>query len=143
MADNGYLHLALKGDLRDLISRKHAEGQTVTIKPSTTLAQAYRQMKLYDISQLPVLDGDAIVGLLDEEDLLTHVSGQNGAFDGIAADIMTRDLKVVDASESLDDVLGVLTRGMVAPIIHEGRFQGLVTKIDVLNHLRLAARSTK
>jgi cystathionine beta-synthase len=141
MADNGYLRLALKGDLRDLISRKHAEGQTVTIKPSTTLGQAYRQMKLYDISQLPVLDGDAIVGLLDEEDLLTHVSGQNGAFDGIAADIMTRDLKVVDASASLDDVLGVLTRGMVAPIIHEGRFQGLVTKIDVLNHLRLAGRA--
>ena len=137
MADNGFLDLPLKGDLRDLISRKHAEGHTVSIKPSTTLAQAYRQMKLYDISQLPVLDGDAIVGLLDEEDLLLHVYQNGGSFVGNAEDIMTRDLKTVEASETMDNLLAILTRGMVAPIIHKGQFQGLVTKIDVLNHLRL------
>jgi hypothetical protein len=26
---------------------------------------------------------------------------------------------------------------MVVPVLHEGRFQGLITKIDVLNHMRL------
>ena len=141
MADNGFVDLPLKGDLRDLISRKHAEGHTISIKPSTPLAQAYRQMKLFDISQLPVLEGDAIVGLLDEEDLLLHVYQQGGAFDGEAGDIMTGNLKVVEASESMDNLLAILTRGMVAPIIHKGRFQGLVTKIDVLNHLRLTGNS--
>ncbi len=138
MADNGFITLPVKGDLRDLISRKHAEGHTVTIKPSTPLGEAYRQMKLFDISQLPVLEDDRIVGLLDEEDLLLYVYERKGKFEGETRDIMTTDLRLVDASESMDRLLGILTRGMVAPIIHDGRFQGLVTKIDVLNHLRLA-----
>jgi cystathionine beta-synthase len=93
-------------------------------------------MKLYDISQLPVLDGDTLVGLLDEEDLLVHVY-RTGNFEGTVADVMTRDVTVVDAGRDLTEVLAILERGMVAPVVRNGRFQGLITKIDVLNHLRL------
>ncbi len=138
MVDNGFMESPMTGDLRDLVSRKHAERQTVTIKPSTTLEQAYRAMKLYDISQIPVLDGDNLVGLLDEEDLLLHVYDTDG-FKGDASDIMTTDLRTVSADEDLARVLLLLTRGMVVPVIHNGKFQGLITKIDVLNHMRLAA----
>jgi cystathionine beta-synthase len=136
MIDNGYLETPHRGDLTDLIARKHAERQTVTVKPTTTLAQAYRQMKLYDISQLPVLDGDTLLGLLDEEDLLVHVY-RTGGFESSVADVMTRDVRVVDAGQELTSVLAILERGMVAPVVKDGRFQGLITKIDVLNHLRL------
>jgi cystathionine beta-synthase len=93
-------------------------------------------MKLYDISQLPVLEDDKLVGLLDEEDLLVHVH-RTGRFEGTAADVMTGDLMVVDAGQDLKEVLEILERGMVAPVVKDGRFQGLITKIDVLNHLRL------
>ncbi|HUF46095.1 MAG TPA: pyridoxal-phosphate dependent enzyme [Aestuariivirgaceae bacterium] len=141
MIDNGYLETPHRGDLTDLIARKHAERQTVTIKPTTTLAQAYRQMKLYDISQLPVLDDDTLVGLLDEEDLLVHVH-RTGGFAGTAADVMSRDVRVLDAGQDLTEVLAILERGMVAPVVKAGRFQGLITKIDVLNHLRLHPEKT-
>jgi cystathionine beta-synthase len=140
MIDNGYLETPHRGDLTDLIARKHAESQTVTVKPSTSLAQAYRQMKLYDISQLPVLEGDRLVGLLDEEDLLVHVY-RSGSFEGRADDVMTRDVRVVEAGQDLTRVLEILERGMVAPVVRDGRFQGLITKIDVLNHLRLHPES--
>jgi cystathionine beta-synthase len=136
MIDNGYLETPHRGDLTDLIARKHAERQTVTVKPSTTLAQAYRQMKLYDISQLPVLDRDLLVGLLDEEDLLVQVH-RTGGFEGTVAEVMSRDLRLLDAGQDLTEVLAILERGMVAPVVKNGRFQGLITKIDVLNHLRL------
>ncbi|MGI9481795.1 MAG: pyridoxal-phosphate dependent enzyme [Hyphomicrobiales bacterium] len=138
MIDNGFLEPPMKGDLRDLITRKHAEHQTITIKPSTPLDQAYRSMKLYDISQLPVLEDDMLVGLLDEEDLLRHAY-ECGCFEGVAGDIMATGLKTVDAGASLDEVLEILTHGMVVPVIHKDRFEGLITKIDVLNHLRLTA----
>jgi cystathionine beta-synthase len=136
MIDNGYLETPHRGDLTDLITRKHGERQTITVKPATPLGQAYKQMKLYDISQLPVLDGDSLVGLLDEEDLLVHVY-RSGNFEGTVADVMTRDVTVVDAGRNLTEVLAILERGMVAPVVRNGRFQGLITKIDVLNHLRL------
>ena len=38
---------------------------------------------------------------------------------------------------SLERVLLILSRGMVVPVLHKERFQGLITKIDVLNHMRL------
>ena len=76
-------------------------------------------------------------GILDEEDLLMRVYDNNGTFDGTVGDVMTRDLRTVEADESLERVLLILSRGMVVPVLHQGRFQGLITKIDVLNHMRL------
>lgn len=139
MLDNGFIKPSQRGDLRDLIVRKHGEHQTVTIKPSTPLEQAYRQMKMYDISQLPVMDEDhRLTGILDEEDLLLHVY-QCGCFEGVAGDIMARDLRTARPDDSLDKVLLLLTKGMVVPVVSETGFHGLITKIDVLNHLRLHA----
>lgn len=137
MVDNGFTRSPLTGDLRDLVSRKHDERQTVTVNPHTSLEQAYKNMKLHSISQIPVMDDRELVGILDEEDLLMHVY-RAGGFVGTAEDIMARDLTVVDADESMEMVLAVLGRGMVVPVVHDGQFQGLITKIDVLNHLRLA-----
>ena len=139
MLDNGFIKPSQRGDLRDLIARKHGERQTVTVKPSTSLEQAYRQMKLYDISQLPVLDeAQKLVGILDEEDLLLHVY-QCSCFDGVTSDIMAKDLRTVGPDDTLDRVLLLLTKGMVVPVVSENGFHGLITKIDVLNHLRLHA----
>jgi cystathionine beta-synthase len=137
MLDNGFIKPSQRGDLRDLVARKHGERQTVTVKPSTPLEQAYRQMKLYDISQLPVLDDDQqLVGILDEEDLLLQVY-QAGNFNGDTGDIMARDLRTVGPDDTLDRVLLLLTKGMVVPVVSDKGFHGLITKIDVLNHLRL------
>ncbi len=137
MIDNGFIAPPERGDLRDLIARKHGEHQTVTVKPDTGIEQAYRQMKLYDISQLPVLDDtQKLVGILDEEDLLLHVY-QCGCFTGVAGDIMARDLRTVSPNASLDRVLLLLTKGMVVPVVSDKGFHGIITKIDVLNHMRL------
>lgn len=136
MADNDFLELDMKGDLRDLILRKHAEGNSIVTGPGAALKRIYGQMKLYDVSQVPVLDGDTLLGLVDEEDILMRVYERKN-FDGTASDVMTTDLVTVEASEDLTRLLDLFTRGMVALIMHRGRFQGLVTKIDVLNHLRL------
>ena len=137
MIDNGFMETPHRGDLRDLIARKHAERQAVTTPPGIGLEQAYRQMKLYDISQLPVIEDDRLVGILDEEDILMKVYDNGGVFEGTVEEVMTRDVRTVETNESLERVLLILSRGMVVPVLHDGRFQGLITKIDVLNHMRL------
>jgi cystathionine beta-synthase len=137
MIDNGFLETPHSGDLRDLVARKHAERQAVTIRPSMPLEQAYKQMKQYDISQVPVVENDTLLGILDEEDLLMQVYDHGGEFRGAVEDVMTTDVRAVASDESLERVLLILSRGMVVPVLHEGRFQGLITKIDVLNHMRL------
>ena len=138
MQDNGFTAPQKTGDLRDLLARSHEEKQVVTIPPQTTLAAAYRQMKLYDISQLPVLDTDGtLVGLLDEEDLLARVYANGWSFDGEVSDIMACELKTVSPDASNDDVMALLADGMVVPVVSDAGFHGIITKIDMLNHMRL------
>src|SRR5690606_13783062 len=81
MIDQGFIEPPQRGDLRDLVGRKHEDRATVTVSPDDTLLIAHGRMKLYDVSQLPVMDAEGkVVGLIDESDLLLHVIEDEGRF---------------------------------------------------------------
>ncbi len=73
MLDQGFLKRETHGDLRDLIARRHKEHAVATVGADETVLAAYQRMKLYDVSQLPVLKDGKIVGIVDEEDILLEV----------------------------------------------------------------------
>ena len=56
MLDNGFLERQPHGDLRDLILRPYSQRDTVVVGPNDLLVTAYQRMKLYDVSQLPVME---------------------------------------------------------------------------------------
>ena len=138
MYDQGFLTRAPKGDLTDLISRRHSERATVTVKPDDTLMQAYGKMKLYDISQLPVLDESGKVeGLLDEEDLLFAVVRNRDKFQDPVKSAMTYRVETVEAIHPMEDLLPIFAKGHVAIVLKVQKFEGLITRTDLLNYLRL------
>ncbi len=138
MYDQGFLKRPPKGDLTDLISRRHSERATVTVKPDDTLMQAYGKMKLYDISQLPVLDEDGVVsGLLDEEDLLFAVVRNRDKFQDPVKSAMTYRVETVQASQDMQSLLPIFAKGHVAVVLKDNQFEGLITRTDLLNYLRL------
>lgn len=138
MYDQGFLTRPPKGDLTDLISRRHAEHATITVKPDDTLMQAYGKMKLYDISQLPVLDeNDHVTGLLDEEDILFSVVRDRDKFQEPVKSAMTYRVETLEASEPMEELLPVFAKGHVAVVVKDGEFEGLITRTDLLNYLRL------
>jgi len=137
MIDQGFIAREQRGDLRDLITRRHEEQSTVTVAPDDTLLIAYGRMKLYDISQLPVLDAkDRVVGILDESDVLLRVFRDEERFRDPVSDAMTSKLETIDAAAPLEDLLPIFRQDRVAIVMENGRFQGLITQIDLLNHLR-------
>jgi cystathionine beta-synthase len=137
MIDHGFIRRERHGDLRDLISRRHEDRAVVTVSPDEKLMVAYARMKLYDVSQLPVLDeSGAVVGVLDEWDLLTAVQGSPERFRDPVGSAMTRRVETVDINAPLSALTECFNKGHVAIVVHGGRFYGLITRIDVLNHLR-------
>jgi cystathionine beta-synthase len=136
MLDQGFLARDRKGDLRDLIARRHADRATVTVAPTDSLLIAYQRMKLYEISQLPVLEGSKVVGIIDESDLLLAVYGRPERFREPVASAMNSRLEVIEASRPLADLLPIFTKDHVALVVERGDFLGLITRIDLLNHLR-------
>ncbi|HEX3775789.1 MAG TPA: cystathionine beta-synthase [Polyangiaceae bacterium] len=136
MRDQGFLPSNAYGDLRDLISRRAETGAVVSVAPSDTLLIAYSRMRLYDISQLPVLKDGEIVGLIDESDLLLGVERDTAAFRRPVSEFMSTKLVTVDAHASLESLFPLFDQGLV-PIVRESEhFSGLITRVDVLNHLR-------
>jgi len=139
----GFTERDLHGDLRDLITKRYSEGGVVTIGPDDTLLTAYNRMRSSDISQLPVVDHGKLVGILDESDILTAVEGveahRAAKFKSPVKDAMTRQVKTLQASQPIDSLLRVFDRDEVAVVLDGEEFMGLITRVDLINHLRLAA----
>lgn len=136
MLDNGFIEREQFGDLRDLILRPYAQRDTVVIGPDDLLTTAYQRMKLYDVSQLPVMDGERIVGIIDESDLLLHVFGDEKRFLDPVSTAMVSRLHVLDVKSPIEALLPIFERGHVAIVTDGDRFFGLITRIDLLNFLR-------
>lgn len=136
MLDNGFLERQPTGDLRDLIMRPYAQRDTVVIGPGDLLVTAYQRMKLYEISQLPVMDGDTLVGILDESDVLMHVYGNEDRFRDEVRTAMVTKLEKLPVTAPVESLMPLFERGHVAIVMDGERFCGLITRIDLLNYLR-------
>src|SRR5436305_13154960 len=74
MAEQGFIHRPLHGDLSDLISHRYEAGEVVTTGPGDTLLTAFKRMRQADVSQLPVVnDAGRVTGIIDESDILVKV----------------------------------------------------------------------
>jgi cystathionine beta-synthase len=125
------------GDLRDIISRRFENHATVFVSPGNTLQTAYARMKTYDISQLPVVVENKIVGIIDESDFLIGLYSNDLSLNDPIEKIMTKELKVLLPNEPIQSLVDILNQGLVAIIEDEnGVFQGLITKIDLINYLK-------
>ncbi len=136
MLDQGFSERAELGDLRDLIARRHTERAAITVNATETVMAAYRRMKLYDVSQIPVMQDGRIVGIVDEEDILVEVLENPAHFGEPVTRAMTSHLVTVPADASVAQLMEIFKRGMVAIVMHGNEFQGLITRIDLLNWLR-------
>jgi cystathionine beta-synthase len=132
MRDQGLLTGEHYGDLRDYITQK----VPIKVEPTDTLLIAYTRMRAHGVSQLPVLEGDRIIGLLDEWDLLQAVTPNREQFSRQVQDFMTTNLETLPPSADPSELLALFERERVPIIVDNGRFLGLITKIDYLNYLR-------
>src|SRR5437879_1820193 len=139
MLDQGFIQRERFGDLRDLIARRHREHAVATVNADETVLNAYQRMKLYDVSQLPVLKDGRIVGIIDEEDILLGVYDNPGHFRQPVTEAMASHLVTVPPDATLEQLMDIFKRGMVAIVVDRGEFLGLITRIDLLNWLRRRA----
>ena len=136
MLDNGFIAHERHGDLRDLLLRPFAQRDTVVVGPNELLVTAYTRMKLYDVSQLPVVDGEKLIGIVDESDVLMHVHTDETRFNDKVSTAMIGELHKLQMTETIEALLPVFERGHVAIVMDGEHFLGLITRIDLLNYLR-------
>ena len=136
MLDQGFLKRETYGDLRDLISRRHQERAVATVGADETVLAAHQRMKLYDVSQLPVLQNGRVVGIVDEQDILMEVIDNPAHFREPVTAAMESHIVTVAPDAAVEQLMDIFKRGMVAIVVDGEEFLGLITRIDVLNWLR-------
>jgi cystathionine beta-synthase len=136
MIDQGYLERPATGTLRELISRRYEEGAVITVAPDDTLLTAFQRMRMADVSQVPVLEKGHCVGVLDESDLLVAIHGDPARFNSPVHGAMTSRLETVPPDARIGAVYNILDRGLVALVTDGDSFLGLITRSDLLSHLR-------
>jgi cystathionine beta-synthase len=136
MFDQGLLKRTSFGDLRDIIGRRFDDGSVISVSPDDTLLTAFNRMRSAEISQMPVMQGEHLAGILDESDVLMKVLADEKHFHTLVGETMTQHVETLAPDASIDSLRNVLNRGLVAVIADRDRFYGLITRFDLLNHLR-------
>ena len=139
LADQGLLERDNHGDLRDLIARPMDSGDMVTVTSDDNLITTYKRMRMFDVSQLPVVDSGHIVGLIDESDILLGLYEDRDSFQMKVGEVMVSNLETVSPGESIDRVVELFKQDKVAIVAEGDTFYGLITQIDLINHLRQTA----
>jgi cystathionine beta-synthase len=139
LEDQGFITREQFGDLRDLIGRLHGERATITVGPTDVLTTAHNRLRNAGFSQLPVMDEDELVGVVTEDAIIRHVFGKPELMNAPVADAMQTAFIQLEKSESVNNLVAMLHVQPYAAIMDGNSFMGLITRSDVLNHLRKQA----
>jgi len=136
MEDQGFLTRPTHGDLRDLIGRLHGERATVTVGPDDVLTTAHNRLRNAGFSQLPVMAGEQLIGIVSEDDIMRFAFGRPDRFNRPVREAMHERYIRVEPGLPLDNLVAMLDVQPYAAVIDDGTFLGLITRADVLNYLR-------
>ncbi len=135
MRQNGFLgHAFGTGSVADVLAAKGG-AEIVSVPRGAGLREVVELMRRHDVSQLPVTDGDAFVGVVSEASLLGGLLQGGQGEDSIAGFVREDAIETVDAALPIDDLANVLAAGRIGVVTDGSRALGLLTSIDLLDYL--------
>jgi cystathionine beta-synthase len=133
MRENGFLEDSPGiGTVRDMLQGKRAP---VMARPQAKLREVIDQMKQLSISQLPVVDGGKMCGIVAEVDLLRALVSGGKTLDSPIAEVVEDDYATVTPNTKIELLQGVLADAKVAIVEDDDKVVGIVTKIDLIDFL--------
>ena len=121
-----------------LIGRLPAR-EVITASGDQTLAEAIECMKEAGISQLPVVEGGRLVGIVTESDLLRRIVDGRAQLTAKVAEMMFRNVETVHENEPARSLLEMFSRETVGVVVNDDHHPvGILTKMDLVDHLTSA-----
>lgn len=114
--------------------------EVVTVAPDLTLGEAVRLLSERRIGAVVVIDGQSVIGIISERDVVRAVGEMAGAaLSEPVSRYMTRDLVTCTSKSSIDSLMVLMTERKFRhiPVVEEGRLGGIVSIGDIVKH-RLA-----
>jgi CBS domain-containing protein len=111
--------------------------EVATIASSATVLEATQQMNARRIGAVVVVEGDQLVGIFSERDVLTRVvaAGRDPATTRVA-EVMTREVLTCTPDITLEECRKIFTERRIRhlPVVEGGKLVGIITTGDILAH---------
>jgi CBS domain-containing protein len=105
-----------------------------TAPSSLSLTDAAMLMKQEDVGSLPVVDGERLIGMLTDRDIVVRGIADGSDPHAIkAGDIASRDIVTVRPDDDLDEAVRLMAQHQVRrlPVVDDGHLVGVVAQADV------------
>jgi len=136
MRENGFLEEEKSlGTVRELLGGK-GNPPVVTASAEEKVREVIDKMKKHGISQLPVVEGGKLRGLVHEVDLLRHLVQGSGTLDSAVSGLVESDYGTVTMATKVELLQGVLSEAALAIVLdNKEMVTGVITKIDLIEFL--------
>jgi cystathionine beta-synthase len=136
MHENGFSERRWETSSMGDLLRGMSRGRIYTPTSSETIADAVMTMKEHGVSQLPVLEGEKLVGVVTESDLLSKMVEGRATLSGAVAEVMFRNVETVHVNDDARSLTDLFSRDLVALIVDDDvHLVGILTKMDLVDHL--------
>jgi cystathionine beta-synthase len=134
MREGGFLDAdASLGTVRELVAQRAQS--LITARSDDTLRAVVGKMKAHGVSQLPVVDGMQLRGIVSEVEVLRNLVSGEAHLDATIERILDSDYATVTPDTRIDLLKAVLSEAKVALVTDGPRLLGIVSKIDVIDYL--------
>ena len=107
----------------------------LTIAAANSLGDAVAILAKRRVGALVVVeDGDRIVGIVSERDIVRAIAGGAAALDQPVSSVMTKNVMTCSDGETIDSVMSRMTKGRFRhlPVAENGRLTGIISIGDVV-----------
>ncbi len=108
----------------------------VHVTPDSGVSDAIQLMEEYNISQIPVLDGNKALGHINEGRLTKRILEDQSLLSSPVSEVMEPTLPELDAGAGMEEAMRILTREATAILIkRHDVFAGVITRHDVISYM--------
>jgi cystathionine beta-synthase len=133
MKDHGFLESRDFATAKDIIQTKNGSDRLLTIDKNMKINDAVRMLNKEGISQIPVTDGEQIVGSLTDSKVLNHLIDTPEIKDHLVSEIMDPPFKFVGMDNTLDVLSSLIDRENKALLVRDDKNKvHIITQADLL-----------
>lgn len=124
--------------LRDVLAAKRSRSTVpplVHVESTGTVQDALSLMQSHGVSDMPVIDGDELVGTVRENKLMAIVIENRQAISRTVLGLMEAPAPIVDAHDDISKGIALLRTVPMVVVSEFGRLSGVITRHDVLEYL--------
>jgi CBS domain-containing protein len=105
----------------------------LTVAPETRISDAANQMVARGVGAVLVMEGDRLMGILTERDVLKAVAAGLRADDRVG-DRMTRHPETIESSDATEHAAALMIHGGFRhlPVLEEGAVAGIISIRDLM-----------